>query len=306
MRRLIELRLSGLAAVLAAIAVSLGWHVTGQAARSLRGGQEMITLTASGASYLSPTRLTEVTGASMVVTDTIKETSEAGYPLIAVWTVVSSAYDTTHRQPLEPASATLAFDRMTAGLVNCCDKNVNGNAGIQQSGIAGWLFPRGTRRQTYDVFDTTLDEPVPFAYSGTDTIDGIPAYRFTGKVSAAPAGFSPLSPGDPELYSMHRSYWVDPQTGALLKISENEDLYLVNATTGATITHLFDAQLIATPRTVASLVSQDTRGRNTGTAARRGRLLFLGIAGALAAAAAVLFVRSTAAWPHPAPPEECE
>jgi hypothetical protein len=287
MRRVLGLAVSGLVVVFAAIAIILGAHVAGPAPRPLPAGQT-ITLSASGASYLSPVRLTEVTGASIVVTDTIKAGAEAGFPLIAVWSETSAGYDTTHRQPLEPASRTFAFDRATAELVNCCDANVNGNAAIQQSGIAGWLFPAGTRKRTYEVFDTTLDEPEPFAYAGTDTVDGIQAYRFAENISAAPAGTSPLSDGKPLRYTMHRSYWVDPQTGMLLKISEDEDLYSVNAATGAASTHLFDADLSTTPAAVASLVSQDARSRGTGTAAER-RLLLLGIAGGLAAGAGVLF-----------------
>jgi hypothetical protein len=288
MRQVIGLTISGLAIACAAIAVVLGGHLAGQRARSPASERETITLTAARASYLSPTRLAEITGAAIEVTDTIRGAAEAGFPQIAVWTEVSSGYDTTNRQPLEPMSRTFAFDRTTAELVNCCDQNINGNAVIPQRGIAGWVFPRTTRKQTYDVFDTTLDEPEPFAYSGTDTVGGIRAYKFEENISAAPAGFSLLSKAEPELYSMHRTYWVDPATGALLKISENEDLYLVRPRTGATVTDLFAADLSTTPATVASLVRQDTRGRAAGTAAEHDPLLFLGLAGALAAAAEVL------------------
>jgi hypothetical protein len=298
MRHPAGLAVSGLAAVFAAIALFLGVHVTGQAATSLLNGQETLTLTASGASYVSPVRLTQVTGASITVTDTIRETPEAGYPLIAVWSVVSSAYDTTHGQQLEPMSATFAFNRTTAELVNCCNKNVNGNAGIQQHGISGWRFPRGARAQNYALFDTTLDGPVKLVYSGTDTVDGVPAYLFTEKIPGGLVGTSPLSPGNPELYTMHRTYWVDPQTGALLKISENEDLHVVDSVTRATIMHLFRADLSTTPATIADLVRQDARGQGTGTAAQRERLLSFGVAGALAAVAAVLFLWSTADVPR--------
>jgi hypothetical protein len=288
MRQVIGLTISGLAIACAAIAVVLGGHLIGRPTRSPASERETITLTAARASYLSPTRLTEITGATIEVTDTIRGAAEAGFPQIAVWTEVSSVYDTTNRQSLEPMSRTFAFDRATAELVNCCDQNINGDAVIPQRGIAGWVFPRIIRKQTYDVFDTTLDAPEPFAYSGTDTVSGIRAYRFEEHISAAPAGFSLLSRTEPELYSMHRTYWVDPATGALLKISENEDLYLVRPATHATVTHLFDADLSTTPATVAGLVRQDTRGRAAGAATEHDRLLLLGLAGALAAAAEVL------------------
>jgi hypothetical protein len=303
MRLVIGLLVTGLAVACAAIAVVLGGHLTGPSARSPVTERETITMTAADASYLSPTRLTEVTGASLTVTDTIRGAAQAGFPQIAVWTEVRSEYDSTHHQPLAPMSRTFAFDRSTAELVNCCDQNINGNAVIPQRGIAGWVFPRPTRKQTYDVFDTTLAEPEPFAYSGTDTIGGIRAYRFEENISAAPAGFSLFSTTQPQTYSMHRTYWVDPETGALLRISEDEDLYLVRPRTGATVTHLFDAELSTTPATVASLVRQDTRDRAAGIAADHDGLLFGGLVVGLAVLSEVLSVSGPGGrvLPRPAP-----
>jgi hypothetical protein len=288
-RVVIGLIVSGLAVVFGTIGVILGGHA-GRVAMPLENERETITLTASGASYLSPTRLAEVTGARIVVTDTIKGTAEAGFPLIAVWSEVSAAYDATSHQRLEPTARTFAFDSRTAELVNCCDESVNGNAAIQQSGIAGWQFPRGTRKQTYHVFDPTLSAAEPFAYSGTDLVDGIRAYRFTESISHAKAGFSPIQRAYPQLYTMHQTYWVDPETGALLKISEDEDLYLVKPASGVRVAHVFDADLSTTPASVASLVSRDLRARDAGTAAARDRLLFFGLAGVLAVAAAIVLL----------------
>lgn len=288
MRSVIGLAVSGLAVACGAIAIAVGGHGTGPAARSAASEHATITLTAAGASYLSPTRLTEVTGASITVTDTITGAVEAGFPAIAVWHEVSSPYDTTNRQPLEPTSRIFAFDRATAELVDCCDQNINGNAATPQRGIAGWVFPRNTRKRTYQVFDAMAGEPEPFAYAGTDVVGGIRAYRFEENVSAAPAGFSLLSTTEPQRYSVHRAYWVDPATGALLKISEDEDLYLTRPFSGATVTHAFKADLTTTPASVASLVRQDTRARAAGTVAGHDRLLFLALAGALAVAAEIM------------------
>lgn len=289
MRRLIGLGLAGLAAFFAALAVILGGHIVGQAAETPPSERETVTLTASHASYLSPTRLTEVTGADIEVKDAIKGAADAGDPAIDVWGEDSSVYDLTNHQPLEPSSRTFAFDRGTAELVNCCGANVNGDAEIQQSGITGYTFPSGTGKRTYDVFDTTLNRPEPFRYTGTDSVDGIPAYTFAENISAASAGFSPLSRTAQEFYSIRRTDWVDPETGALLKISEDEDLYLANAATGATVKRLFAADLSTTPATVARLVSQDIPGRDAISVAKDARLVVLGIAGLLAATAVVLF-----------------
>ncbi len=281
-RRATGLALAGLAALFAAGAVVLGWRIARQATERPLGGRETAILTAAGASYFSPTRLTEITGAAIEVTDTITAAAGAGYPAIAIWDVHRSVYDTTNRQQLEPMSRTVVFDRRSAELINCCGGNINGNGLIRQGGIAGYAFPVGTRKQTYYVFDTVLGKPEPFAYSGTDMVDGIRAYRFTEDISAAKAGFSPLSSSDPETYSMHRVYWVDPETGMLLKITENEDLYLVNAATGAAGPQLFHADLHTTPATVARLASQDARSRNEIALLVNARLVLFGVAGGLA------------------------
>jgi hypothetical protein len=302
MRPVIGLAISGLAVACAAIAVIVSGRVTGPAAGSPANERATITLTAAHATYLSPTRLTEVTGASIEVTDTIRGAAQPGFPQIAVWREASSMYDTTNHQPLMPMSRTFAFDTATAELVNCCNQNINGNSVIPQRGIAGWVFPRNTRKQTYDVFDATLGQPEPFSYAGTDTVGGIRADRFEESIHAARAGFSLLSKTEPELYTMHRIYWVDPETGALLKISENEDLYLVKPRTGATVTHLLVADLTTTPATVARLVRQDQRGRGAGIAAGGDGLLFFGLAAGLAVVAEILSVSGPGgrAVPRPA------
>lgn len=279
---------AGLAACCAASAVALGWRIPGQAAARPLSEGETATLTAAHASYFSPTRLTEITGAAIEVTDTITAGASPGYPAIAVWDVHRSVYDTTHHQQLEPMSRTVVFDRKTAELINCCGGNINGNGLIRQDGIAGYAFPVGTGKQTYYVFDAVLDKPEPVAYSGTDTVDGIATYRFAEDVSAANAGFSPLSSTDPELYTMHRVYWVDPETGMVLKVTENEDLYLVHAGTGSVATHLFSADLHATPGTVGRLASQDARARDEIARVAKARLVLFGVAGGLVLAAGCL------------------
>jgi Porin PorA len=285
------LALTGLAACCAAGAVTLGWRASGRAADRPLGGQETVILTAAHASYLSPTTLKEVTDADIEVTDTITPAADAGYPAVAIWDIHSSSYDTTSHQQLAPMSRTVAFDRTTAGLVNCCGGNINGDALIRQSGIAGWAFPVGTRKQTYYVFDPVLDKPEPATYSGTDTVDGILAYQFTEVIPATKAGFSPLSATDPELYALRRLYRVDPETGMLLDVTEDEDLSLVSPATGSVVTHLFRADLHATPATVARLASQDARSRDETARASDARLALLGLACLLAVLALI------AGWP---------
>jgi len=59
---------------------------------------------------------------------------------------------------------------------------VNGNHAVHQTGIVGYVFPIGTQKHTYQVFDTTLNRAVPFAYEGTAQTGGIPTYIFEENV----------------------------------------------------------------------------------------------------------------------------
>ena len=272
---------AGLAAFFAATGLVPALPVIDYAVPPALNNPETLVLTAADATYLSPVSLAEVSGARIEETDTVKPDDSAGSSSVAVWTVTTSTYDATHHQQLEPITQTFAIDRATAQLVSCCGANINGNLLIRQSGLSGYVFPAGSRRQAYDVFDIVLDRPEPAAYSGSGTIDGIPAYRYTEDITAARAGFSPLSATDPELYSVRNSYWVDPQTGAVLAIDATEDRYLA----GPTAPRLFDADLATTPATVAALADQDRAVRHEITVARDLRLACLVLALVLAGVA---------------------
>ncbi|HEY6787818.1 MAG TPA: porin PorA family protein [Trebonia sp.] len=294
---------AGLAAFFAVLGFLPGSLAIGHAVQPALNNPETLVLTAADASYLNPVTLAEVTGARIDETETVTPDDAGGNSSVAVWTVTTSDYDVTHLQQLEPVSRTFAIDRATAQLVSCCGANINGNPLIRQSGLSGYVFPAGTRRQAYDVFDTVLDRPEPAAYSGSGTIDGIPAYRYTEDITAARAGLSPLSSTDPELYSANDSYWVDPETGAVLAITADEDLYLASpAATGSSATRrLFNTDLTTTRATVAHLAAQDRGVRREITVARDLRLACLVLAIVLAGAAwyALSRRRSPPAPHHP-------
>jgi DUF3068 family protein len=256
--RLTGLILAGAGAFLIVLAIVAPVYITSQVIEFPLNEYETVTLTATGASYFSPVKLTEITGADLRATYTIKGDAAAGGGSIAVWDEFAYIYDTTSNLPVQPMSRVLAFNRRTAQLVQCCGESVNGKP-VLQAGLAGIVFPIGTRKQTYQVYDTTLDRPVPFAYTGTVKVDGVPAYEFTGDTGPQDIGYTPLSATEPEFYSMRLEYWADPETGAVLKISEHEDEYLSRQ--GKPAVTVLDADLTTTPATVASLVRLDRGGR---------------------------------------------
>jgi hypothetical protein len=270
MRR-VGLVLAGLGTCLIVFAVLMPTWVSSRVLKFPLNEYASVTLAASNASYFSPTKLTAMTGVNMEATYTIKGNAAAGSSSTAVWNQFVYVYDQTNKLPFQTMTRTFAFNRRTAQLVNCCGANVNGDSSVQQTGYVGYVLPIGTQQKTYNVFDTNLKKPVPFTFAGTAIVNGILAYRFTGNVSPTQNGSQTL-PGSlvgqsaasvtlPQFYENHVTYWIDPDTGALLNVTQNERLTLKDST-GAQALVLFDAYLAATPASVNGLVALDNSQRS--------------------------------------------
>jgi hypothetical protein len=271
MRRVVGLVLAGLGAALIVFAVLMPTYVSSRVLKFPLNEYETATLTASNVSYFSPTKLTELTGVNMEATYTLKGNAAAGSSSTAVWNEFTYVYDETNKLPFQTLTRTFAFNRRNAQLVDCCGANVNGDSSIRQTGYAGYVMPIGTQKQTYDVFDANLNKPVPFVYAGTGTVNGIQTYKFVENVAATKNGSQTL-PGSlvgqsqatvtlPQYYQMHLTYWIDPDTGALLNVTEDEKLTLEDST-GAQALLLLDANLAATQPSINRVVAQDNSGRS--------------------------------------------
>ena len=300
MRGAIGVVLAGLGAFLILVAILLPTWVTGQVVKFPLNEYETATLTARNASYFSPGSLSEKTGVSMEATYTIKGDASKGTSSTAVWNEYSYVYDLTNHQAVQEMTRTFAFDRRTGQLVNCCGASLNGVATVQ-TGLVGYVFPIGTQKQTYQVYDTTLKRPMPFAYSGTTTVDGVQVYEFvenvtpvqiaTQSVPGSLVGSSAALVSAPEFDQLHLIYYVDPDTGALLDVNEDQTLTLHNPDTGAVALVLFDADLIATPASVHQIVGLDSSGRNELALLETVLPLALGIAGGVALLAGIFLGR---------------
>jgi hypothetical protein len=301
MRSAIGVVLAGLGAFLILVAVLLPTWVSGRVVKFPLNEYETATLTASNASYFSTSSLSEKAGVTLEATYTIKGDASKGNSSTAVWDEYSYVYDLTNHQAVQEMTRTFAFDRRTGQLVDCCGASLNGDTSVRQTGLVGYVFPIGTQKQTYQVYDTTLKRPVPFTYSGTTTVDGVQAYEFVENV--APVQIATLSvPGSfvgstaavvkaPEFDQLHLIYYVDPDTGALLDVDEYQALTLDNPATGATALVLFSADLVATPASVRQIVGLDRSGRNELALLETILPLALGIAGGVALVAGIFLGR---------------
>jgi DUF3068 family protein len=270
MRRIVGLALIGLGAFLLVAALLTRTYVAGQLVKFPLNTYVKTTLVGKDVSYFSPKLVRPVTGATMQVTDTVKGDAAAGNSSTAVWDEFTYLYDRTNHVTFSYTTRRAAFDRRTAVLVDCCGANIGGDSTIRQTGLSGYVWPIGTKKQTYMVFDTTLLKPMPFRYAGTGTIHGIGVYRFVEKVPPTQSGTQQV-PGSligssqnlvtlPEYYAAANTYWVDPQTGGVLDSNSSSRQYLRNTVNGQDLI-LFDGDLVMTPASVTTAVSLDATGR---------------------------------------------
>lgn len=252
MRRDIGYILAGLGTFLIVLAVVLPTFIAPSVIKWPLNQYLPTVLRATNASYVNPQTLQNVTGATVEAHYTFKGDAAKGNSSTAVWDEYNVVQDVTNNFTIQYGLRTFAFDRKSAELVNCCGANVNGDKNVRQTGIAGYAFPIGTQKTTYQVYDATDNKAEPFVYSGTATVHGIQTYMFKEDVAGATAVGEPVATN----YENHVVYYIDPLTGIPLDIHEHE--ILTAQTGGAT---LFDANLAMTPSTVSTLVSTDNSSR---------------------------------------------
>jgi hypothetical protein len=292
MRRVIGVVLAVLGVLLVAAAISLPTWVSSQFIKFPLSENETAVLTASNASYFSAATLREQTGVSVQATYTIKGEPAKGSSSVAVWDETSNVSDVTNHRSIQQTTRVFAFDRRTGQLVNCCGASVNGNTSVRQSGLVGYVFPFGTQKQTYQVFDTTLNRPVPFVYSGTAIVGGIQTYKFvenipstqfsTQQVPGSMLGVKTAVVRAPLFDQQHLIYYVDPETGALLDVNQQQTVTLHNPATGAEALVLYNADLTVTPASLSQIVALDSSGRNEITLVETTLPLVFGIVGGVA------------------------
>ena len=289
MRRAVGLVAAGLGAFLLVSGLLLRFYVAAQVVKFPLNEYQVTALSGRNVTYFSPSLLTDVTGVNMRVTRTIEGDVAAGTSARAVWALFSYSYDATHRVAYQALTQRSAFDRRTGALISCCGAAVGGFTG-RQSGLA-FTWPIGTRQQSYQVFDTTLLKPMLARFAGQATIDGLRADRFVERVPAQKFSTQKLPGslvglhGQPtvtlaEYYQAINTYWVDPVTGAVVDINENQKITLRDSS-GVQRLVLFQGDLPMTSQSVLSSVRAQRSKRAGIEAITRTVPLGLGLGGAV-------------------------
>lgn len=131
------------------------------------------------------------------------------------------AKDPQHRL-VTASSDTFATDRHTAVAVD--DKKYLAADAEPHQGLVN-KFPFDVQKKTYPYWDGILDSTVPAKYDRTDSLQGLTTYKFDVDVPSTPAE---VLSGVQGLYTQHKSIWVEPRTGSIVKQTQDETRTLPN------------------------------------------------------------------------------
>lgn len=104
-------------------------------------------------------------------------------------------------------------------------------------------FPFDTEKKDYPYWDGLLGAPVDAVYEGTETLDGLPTYKFHIAVDEQPAE---VIEGAQGTYSTDKTIWIEPKTGSIVKQEQHETRTLEDGTT------ILDLNLAFTDEQVSS------------------------------------------------------
>jgi hypothetical protein len=266
MRRTVGITLTGLGAFLLVLALMSYFFLPGQIIKFPLNEYTVSQLVGTNVTYFSASSVSEVNGATVRATATTQGNVSGGTSSTAIWTTQTGIFDITHGGnpgvAISYPTETFAFNRKTGVLDNCCGALV----GTKRPHFAGqgYVWPIGTQKKNYQIFDTTLLKPEPAVFSGTATIDGLNTYIFVEHVTDQQYG-TQLVPGSlvgmsqaevtlPEDLTATNTYYVDPGTGSPVKEVEDQQETLVNPS-GSTALTLFSGTLTSTPGTVQAAVN---------------------------------------------------
>jgi hypothetical protein len=186
--------------------------------------------------YLNPGANFAVVGPVPVQNVTIqKGNPQDSTKTVAVWDQFTSLFDTQNKHEITYAIDRLTLRRKDGVSVNCCGQNVN------RTGSLTALFPIGTKKESYDFWDSNAMKGYPAAYAGTTTLDGLSVYRFHQHIPALQIKTINLPGklvGEPDqaavhllwMYTTDTDIYVEPVTGGVVRGVQHADQWLTDLT----------------------------------------------------------------------------
>ncbi|WP_052592496.1 DUF3068 domain-containing protein [Luteipulveratus mongoliensis] len=167
--------------------------------------------------------------------------------------------------PMEASTQRIVIDRFTGLPVNGYGATQNG----RPKQFIGQLikFPFQTKQKTYQYWDDTADKPMDMKYVGHEDIKGLKTYKFEGSLPLAefreqevPRGIFGLPDTGAvvakRLYENTRTLWVEPETGVIIKLQENQHQVLRIDQPGAKEVNALTTKSVFTDKTIKDNVDE--------------------------------------------------
>jgi hypothetical protein len=163
---------------------------------------------------------------------------------VTTWVETTSITD-EDRRTLSASVRELCLDRFTAEAVAPCttqylqkeksengkDTKIRGARGQVQFPGLNFKFPFQTEKRTYPWYDSGVGRPVDAKFDGEEELQGLSVYRFKQSVPPTDVDGRDVPGslvGKPEptvsarlYYQAEKTLWVEPDTGALIKVRQS-------------------------------------------------------------------------------------
>ncbi len=243
MRRILSPVLIGLGAFLVVSALMLRFYALPKLAVAPIDQKSVTTLSAENAIVFdsNPEVLDNVTTDLTITSNTVgdPQASEKAPEGVRVWyntTSVRMEDGTVFNRSVERA----AFDAKTGENVDCCETWESSEDGVEtpvtRTGLM-YKFPFGTEKKDYQQWDGTHNEATTAYYVGEDKVGDAAVYKFVQEipettVDSREVPGSLFGSDEPSVeadmvYSNVRTFYIEPNTGAPVNRTEEQDQRLV-------------------------------------------------------------------------------
>ncbi|MFC4534563.1 DUF3068 domain-containing protein [Sphaerisporangium dianthi] len=300
MRRITGVVLIALGAFLITLAPLIRFYAAGKLVAAPADYYGVSELRADNARYFSIAKVKVLTASLDITVTTRGDVGEAKGDRV-VWDEFTAVNDVTHAQPnIQLDQRRSAFNKYTGEGVNCCGVNVDKEP-VQMTGQI-YLFPFGTEKRTYKVFNSSARQSFDARFVGEDMVNGLPVYKFEQTVPptkiatlTAPASAIGMDQkGDVQVdrfYDGVVTFWVEPVSGTPVK-QEQQRHEVLKTQDGVERSVALVATAKMTSPTVDRLVQSAVDGKNQITLLKTTVPLVMLVVGLLIAIAGVVVLLS--------------
>ncbi|PSK97167.1 Protein of unknown function (DUF3068) [Murinocardiopsis flavida] len=247
------------------------------------------------ATYFSAKDLEQIDNAEVEATTTLRADVAASNDDVVVFDGFTWVKDVGTDFAFLSTSRRIAHDRENGLAVDCCDNSINEKS-VNPSGQA-FKWPFLVEKKDYEFFDPTIADSSTIEFEGEEEVKGVPTYKFVQRIEPTKIGERTLpkkllelkGKGDveaDEMYSITRTYWVEPTTGVGVDLIE--DQHRAAVVDGEERLILFDGEMRFDEKTVSQQLKTASQSSRLTLARTTGPIILLGVGVVLFAGGVIL------------------